>query len=89
MSATREFELETETRKHIDKDIKKFWNFDDIKLEVNLKKLKIINPPIELQNKFAEEVIKFEKIRTIQENSLKELEDLFNSTMQKAFSGEL
>lgn len=42
-----------------------------------------------LQNKFAEIVIKIENTKKIYENSLNELKQLFNSTSQKAFKGEL
>lgn len=46
-------------------------------------------PPIELQNEFAEFVTKTDSIRSKMEASLSELEDNFNSLMQKAFKGEL
>ena len=46
-------------------------------------------PPIELQNEFAEFVTKTDSIRSKMETSLSELEDNFNSLMQKAFKGEL
>lgn len=49
----------------------------------------IINPPIELQNEFAEFVKQVDKLKFEMEQSLKELEDNFNSLMQKAFKGEL
>lgn len=55
----------------------------------NLMKLKIPVPPIELQNEFAEFVTKTDSIRSKMEASLSELEDNFNSLMQKAFKGEL
>lgn len=51
--------------------------------------LEIILPPIELQNEFAEFVTKTDSIRSKMEASLSELEDNFNSLMQKAFKGEL
>ena len=53
------------------------------------KKLKIALPPIELQNKFEEFVKQVDKLKSQMETSLKELEDNFNSLMQKAFKGEL
>jgi type I restriction enzyme, S subunit len=45
--------------------------------------------PIDIQNKFAEEVKKVEKIKENQKQSEKEIDNLFNSLMQKAFKGEL
>lgn len=50
---------------------------------------KVPIPPIELQNKFAEFVNQVDKLKLEMENSLKKLEDNFNSLMQKAFKGEL
>ncbi|MGU8331923.1 restriction endonuclease subunit S [Clostridium perfringens] len=46
-------------------------------------------PPIELQNQFADFVKQVDKLKFELEKSLKELEDNFNSLMQKAFKGEL
>ncbi|WP_283591361.1 restriction endonuclease subunit S [Clostridium butanoliproducens] len=46
-------------------------------------------PPIELQNQFADFVKQVDKLKFEMEKSLKELEDNFNSLMQKAFNGEL
>ena len=46
-------------------------------------------PPIELQNKFSDFVKQVDKLKFEMEKSLKELEDNFNSLMQKAFKGEL
>ncbi|WP_300530212.1 restriction endonuclease subunit S [Peptacetobacter sp.] len=46
-------------------------------------------PPIELQNEFAEFVEQTDSIRSKMEASLSELEDNFNSLMQKAFKPEL
>lgn len=54
-----------------------------------IKELEIIMAPIELQNEFAEFTKKVDKLKNEMENSLKELEDNFNSLMQKAFKGEL
>ncbi|GAA0122292.1 restriction endonuclease subunit S [Clostridium faecium] len=51
--------------------------------------LKVIVPPIELQNQFADFVKQVDKLKFEMEKSLKELEDNFNSLMQKAFNGEL
>lgn len=46
-------------------------------------------PPIELQNKFASIVEKIETIKEKEKQKLKQLEDLHNSMMQKAFKGEI
>lgn len=53
------------------------------------KKIDVYIPPIELQNQFAEFVKQVDKLKFELEKSLKELEDNFNSLMQKAFKGEL
>ena len=54
-----------------------------------LKGLDISIPPIELQNQFADFANQVDKLKSQMETSLKELEDNFNSLMQKAFKGEL
>lgn len=54
-----------------------------------LKAIKVIVPPTELQNKFAEAVRKVEALKNQQQKSLEELETTFNSLMQRAFKGEL
>ncbi|MDU1177260.1 MAG: restriction endonuclease subunit S [Peptoniphilus harei] len=46
-------------------------------------------PPIELQNKFADYVLKIEEEKKKLNSSLKKLEDLFDALMQDAFSGNL
>lgn len=51
--------------------------------------LPLILPPIELQNQFADFVEQVDKLKFEMEKSLKELEDNFNSLMQKAFNGDL
>ena len=51
--------------------------------------LEVIVPPIELQNKFADFVKQVDKLKFEMEKSLKELEDNFNSLMEKAFNEEL
>lgn len=59
---------------------------------INLKiltELKVIIPPIELQNQFADFVKQVDKLKFEMEQSLKELEDNFNALMQSAFKGEL
>ncbi|MBI6059880.1 restriction endonuclease subunit S [Clostridium perfringens] len=53
------------------------------------KKIDVYIPPIELQNQFADFVKQVDKLKFEMEKSLKELEDNFNSLMQKAFRGEL
>lgn len=51
--------------------------------------LEIPLPPIELQNQFATFVKQVDKLKFEMQKSLEELENLFNSLMQKAFNGEL
>lgn len=55
----------------------------------DIQNLELPIPPIELQNKFAEFVTKTDSIRSKMEESLSELEDNFNSLMQRSFKGEL
>ena len=55
----------------------------------DIQNLEIILPPIELQNQFADFVTQVDKLKFEMEKSLKELENNFNSLMQKAFKGEL
>ncbi|APU59581.1 restriction endonuclease subunit S [Clostridium botulinum] len=52
-------------------------------------KVKILLPPMKLQMKFEDFVNQVDKLKFEMEKSLKELEDNFNSLMQKAFKGEL
>jgi len=54
-----------------------------------LNEVEIPKVSIELQNKFADFVNQVDKLKSQMETSLKELEDNFNSLMQKAFKGEL
>jgi type I restriction enzyme S subunit len=49
----------------------------------------IIFPPFSLQQQFAEIVNKTEALKEKQKQSEQELENLFQSLMQKAFKGEL
>ncbi|MDB2098321.1 restriction endonuclease subunit S [Clostridium paraputrificum] len=49
----------------------------------------IIFPPIEQQKEFVTYVKQVDKLKFEMEKSLKELEDSFNSLMQRAFNGEL
>ena len=51
--------------------------------------IEVIKVDIEKQNEFANFVKQVDKLKFEMENSLKELEDNFNSLMQKAFKGEL
>lgn len=55
----------------------------------HLEEFPIIFPPIELQKQFVDFTNQVEKLKSQMETSLKELEDNFNSLMQKAFKGEL
>ncbi len=50
---------------------------------------KIPLPPIELQKEFASIVEKVEKLKEEQKQSLEKIEELFNSSLSKAFAGEL
>lgn len=54
-----------------------------------LRQIEVLYPPIELQNEFADFVKQVDKLKSEMEKSLKELEDNFNSLMQRAFIGEL
>jgi type I restriction enzyme S subunit len=51
--------------------------------------LELLNPPISLQNQFAERVQVIEHQKAIAQKSLEKSEELFNSLLQKAFKGEL
>jgi type I restriction enzyme S subunit len=64
--------------------VKSGLNFDSIK------SLKILNPPIDLQNKFVKIIKQTDKQRDILiKRSLSEMENGFDSMMKKAFWGEL
>lgn len=54
-----------------------------------VKNIPIILPPHQLQDKFAEIVVKIEDTKKIYQNSLNELNQLFGSVSQKAFKGDL
>ena len=54
-----------------------------------LQKILIPIPEIELQNQFADFANQVDKLKSQMETSIKELEDNFNSLMQKAFKGQL
>jgi type I restriction enzyme S subunit len=46
-------------------------------------------PPIQLQNQFADIVHQFDEIKNYQSRSKQQIDNLFNTLMQKAFKGEL
>jgi type I restriction enzyme S subunit len=54
-----------------------------------VEKYSTINPPLDLQNQFAERVAVIEEQKAIAQKSLEQSESLFNSLLQKAFKGEL
>lgn len=54
-----------------------------------MKNFKIILPPINKQTQFAQIVEKTEAIKTQNQQSLQELENLYNTLSQKAFRGDL
>jgi len=54
-----------------------------------IKNLRIIIPPLSFQQQFSEIVNKTESLKEKQKQSEQELENLFQSLMQKAFKGEL
>ena len=56
--------------------------------KVQVESLKIILPPLELQNKFATRIEAIQKLKFEIEKSLKETENLYNSLMQKFFSNK-
>ncbi len=55
----------------------------------DFRNLEIPIPPIQLQNQFAEKVQAIEKQKELLKESLKLMEDNYNSLMQRAFKGEL
>lgn len=54
----------------------------------DIKKVITAVPPIELQNQFADFVKQIDKLKFKMEESLEELENNFNSLMQRTFKGE-
>lgn len=54
-----------------------------------LQNIKVLVPPIELQNQFEKKAKEIEKQKKLVQLSLKKSDDLFNSLLQKAFKGEL
>jgi type I restriction enzyme S subunit len=63
----------------------RFW---EITLN-RLRELPVIVPPLVLQNKFAQIVEKTEQQKQLLEKILTEMENNFNSLMQRAFRGDL
>lgn len=55
----------------------------------NLMRLEIPLPPIVIQEEFADFVSQVNKLKFEMENNLEELQNNFNSLMQRAFNGEL
>ena len=55
----------------------------------DLRKIKLINPPILLQTQFAQIMRKTETLKAQYKGSLQELENLYGSLSQRAFKGEL
>ncbi|MEN1760416.1 restriction endonuclease subunit S [Anoxynatronum sibiricum] len=53
-----------------------------------MKRIRIVVPPLKLQNQFAEIVQKIEVQKQLMEQSLTEMENNYNSLMQRAFSGK-
>ena len=54
-----------------------------------IKETKLKQPPIELQNKFAEIHIRIDELKNVYQISLLELDTLYNALSQQAFKGEL
>lgn len=54
-----------------------------------MRRFKIIVPPIELQNQFADKIALIEQQKALAKQELQESENLFNCLLQKAFKGEL
>jgi type I restriction enzyme S subunit len=55
----------------------------------DLRKIKIINPPLKLQTQFAQIVEKTEALKTQYKAHLQELEQLYGALSQRAFRGEM
>ena len=53
--------------------------------KIQIEKLEIILPPLSLQNEFADFATKIDKLKFEAEKSLKEMENLYKSLMQKFF----
>ena len=78
-----------------DENFKKAFKNDSRGVNINnlnqqmLSSLKIIVPPLELQSEFADFVNQVDKLKFEMQKSLEEMENNFNSLMQRAFKGEL
>ncbi|HBO0334679.1 TPA: restriction endonuclease subunit S [Pseudomonas aeruginosa] len=57
--------------------------------KANLKTVRLITPPVQLQNEFASIVGKVEDIKSLYQQSLTDLEALYGALSQQAFKGEL
>jgi type I restriction enzyme S subunit len=55
----------------------------------DLRNIKLIFPPLVLQNEFSDRVMEIEKQKELAQQALQKSNDLFNSLLQKAFKGEL
>ena len=62
--------------------------FAELKI-VALKSMRILNPPINLQNQFGERIAIIEQQKQQAQTNLQKSEALFNSLLQRAFTGEL
>ena len=51
--------------------------------------LKVIFPPLDLQNQFAKQVEEINKQKSREQELYEQHDDLFNSLLQRAFKGEL
>jgi type I restriction enzyme S subunit len=83
ISLTNAWKKEIETRV-------RYWKagFGTIKSS-EIKNLKILCPPIELQNHFVESVDSFKRLQQSQRQSQQNIDALFGALMQEAFTGEL
>lgn len=54
-----------------------------------VREFQLLEPPIQLQNQFVQKVQKIEQQKQLMEEALTEMENNFNSLMQRAFKGEL
>ncbi|WP_144282018.1 restriction endonuclease subunit S [Chryseobacterium echinoideorum] len=62
--------------------------FAELKI-VALKKIKFLEPPLSLQNEYADKIALIEQQKELAKQELAASEDLFNCLLQKAFKGEL
>lgn len=62
--------------------------FAELKI-FSLKKVELMMPPLDLQNKFASIVEKIEAKKKVMQKSLLKLEDNYNSILQKLLNGDL